>query len=135
MLPDFDVLKTREIRVLDSYSVEDDLKGGLLLKIQPIDKPLDDDFALIVYYDGGKHAIFLRNKNMVVVCDHVHPGVRQSLRLTKTVSYREQIETWIAKDKKETKTVREYTAELVLCDDVEPLAERLIDLSKRKDRI
>ena len=45
------------------------------------DKPANPQLI----YDGGDHAVFLRNKEQKVILDYIHPDIRQKLKNAKEV--------------------------------------------------
>jgi len=81
-----DALSKRPMRVEKYYDILENDDNDLLFTIKKLDSPLIDGSDPIMYYDGGPHAIFVKNRDATVICDYVHPGVRGSLdRATKVL--------------------------------------------------
>jgi len=74
-----DALKKRPMKVAGYYDILENEDGELLFTIKCLDSPMSDGHAPVLYYDGGPHAIFVKNDDVTLICDFVHPGVRGSL--------------------------------------------------------
>ena len=68
-----------------------------------------------LHYNGGKHAVYVRNAHQLLLCDFIHPGVRELLMKTTDLFISEP-------DSK-----REYMARVVH-DDIDALAEEALEL-------
>ena len=118
---DFEAMKDRDIRVLSYYDILENEDHELMFTIKHRPFPVSEDFKPRMYYDGGEHTIFLKNENIVTICDFIHPGVRDSLGKVNEVLIGELADGTI---------VEEYMIELLLADGVEKLAERLIEYAR-----
>lgn len=67
------------------------------------------------HYNGGEHGIFVRNKHQCMICDNIHPDLRQHLtELSEIVVF-------------EVDTLRDYTAKVII-DDIDMIAEEAMGL-------
>ena len=116
-----EVLKTRKVIVMGYYDILENEDSELLFVLKPFESPLTEGYEPRLYYDGGPHAILLKNQTLVVVCDMIHTGVRGSLaRKTKV----------LIGETSEEAVQEEYYAEVRHGEGVEALADALILWSK-----
>ncbi len=80
-----------------------------------------------LYYDGGPHAVFLKNEGQTVICDHINPGVRERLLGLKEVLFAEMPPHAEDSDPEIDET---YQVEVLACTGVTELADALIQLSE-----
>ncbi|MCR5324740.1 MAG: CbrC family protein [Lachnospiraceae bacterium] len=67
------------------------------------------------YYNGGRHAVFVRNKYQKILCDEIHPEIRKLLPLNSRILIYE------------SDMMREYYAEIV-DEDIDDVAEEAYKL-------
>jgi len=84
-----DELSKRQMKTENYYDILENEDNELLFTIKFLDSPLIDQCSPIMYYDGGPHAIFVKNKEITLICDYVHPGVRGSLDRVSKVLFAE----------------------------------------------
>jgi len=84
-----DELSARPMRTENYYDILENEDKDLLFTIKHLDSSLIDGSDPIMYYDGGPHAIFVKNKDVTIICDYVHPGVRGSLDRASKVLFAE----------------------------------------------
>jgi len=82
-------LSKRHMKVESDYNVYEDSKNQLRFSIKFTNSPLIDEFVPVLYYDGGPHAILVKNEEVTVICDYIHPAVRKSLENLSWVLFRE----------------------------------------------
>ncbi|MCR5094068.1 MAG: CbrC family protein [Lachnospiraceae bacterium] len=68
-----------------------------------------------LHYNGGEHAVYVRNPHQLLLCDFIHPGVRELLAGT--------VDIFIS----ETDAKCEYMARVVR-DDIDALAEEVLQV-------
>lgn len=68
-----------KFRVESYYDILENEDNELMFTLKDIELPIDPAFTPRMYYDGGEHAIFIKNKTTGIICDYIHPGVRGSL--------------------------------------------------------
>lgn len=108
------MIDPREAEPLYDYNFTTDAEDdGLTVEIPGYFKGA----ALVrtLYYNGGEHAIYVRNPHQILLCDHVHPGVRELLDQTNDIFV------------SETDAKREYLARVVH-EDIDALAEEALKL-------
>jgi Leucine-rich repeat (LRR) protein len=116
---EIDVLKNRNVRVLEYYDIMmGENEYDLLFAIPHLNSPVVEGYTPRLYYDGGQHAIFLKNDELVVICDHLHPGVRGSLDRVKEVQLAEMSDNVI---------VEEYDVDVQFHPLVDEIAESLMN--------
>ena len=74
-LPGMDALKSRTVKVLSNYDILTSDDDEVMIAVPHLEAPGESRF----YYDGGQHAILLKNDDCVVVCKHVNLRVRGHL--------------------------------------------------------
>ena len=116
-------LKKRHICVLSYYDILENEDKELMFTIKH-ESPRPEDYSPAFYYDGGEHAIFIKDDEWVFVCDHIHPGVRGTA--TKIVRNGEQI---LFAELLDGNIIDEYMVDTFWRDGVVILAEELIRLS------
>jgi hypothetical protein len=112
--------RVRSIHVLFEYDIlsDDDTDDlHILFGFDCINSPVPEGYNPILFYDGGKHAILLKNENTVIVCDQVHPDIRKTVSKMLSVDFVELDDGVISE---------EYTAEMLFCPETEQIAEELI---------
>jgi hydroxypyruvate isomerase len=131
VMPDYpeelkkEVLEKRRIVVLLNYDILENEDGEILFSIRDLKSPVKKTYIPRLYYDYGKHALLLKNDEVVVVCDSVHPGVRNNLA--------KQDEVYICEVEDEN-DINEFMAEVVLWKDIEQLAEELMNMPVEETR-
>ena len=119
---DAEALQALPAKTLSYYDILQNEDGGLLFCIKRVNTPIGEDFPPRIYYDGGDHAIFLKNRDSAVVCDFVHPAVRESLRDAKEVRIAEVFGGEVD---------AEYKADVLLMDGIEDAAKHLMAKSAK----
>ena len=112
-----ETLKGKAMQVLSYYDIMENDDKELLFAIKYLDSPLLEEDSPVMYYDGGPHAILVKNDDLAVICDFVHPGVRGSLGKVKEVLVAELVDGSIKE---------EYTAEMRHVQGIEEIAEGFV---------
>jgi len=110
-------LEARSMKTLDYYDILTNDDGEVMFSIKRLGAKRDKKFAPVIYYDGGAHAILVKNEDLAVVCDHVHPGVRALLFGAKEVLIAELEDGSVAE---------EYMAEMRNLPGIERVAEKFV---------
>lgn len=84
-----EALSKRPMKIESYYDILENDEGELLFTIKFVDSPQIEDCRPIMYYDGGAHAIFVKNEEITIICDFIHPGVRGSLGRVSEVLFAE----------------------------------------------
>jgi len=84
-----DALSKRPMTVESYYDILENDDNDLLFTIKFVNSPLIEGCKPIMYYDGKQHAIFVKNEDITIICDYVHPGVRGSLGKASKVLFAE----------------------------------------------
>ena len=121
-LPSYVDLKKMRIHVLSGYDVIEGFSGEVEFEIESVGAPLVPEVTPLFYYDGGAHAILIKNPETVVICNHIHPGVRSSVYSSKLICFIEKADS----SSDEDDVVEKYTVEVIKHNDIEALAERLM---------
>ena len=130
-LPSADALKKRSVEVLGYYDILTNEDDELLFAIKHLESPEEDGYSPCLYYDGGPHAIFLKNEKLVVVCDQIHPDVRKLLGKAEEALFVE-LGTRLPSDTRQVfddgdKVIcEEYTALVQNHPNIEAIAEELM---------
>ena len=115
-----DQLKKRHVKVLSYYDILENEEGDILFTIRH-ESARTDTHNPQFYYDGGDHAIFIKDDGHAMVCDFIHPGVRGSVG--KIVRKGGKI---LFAELKDGKIVDEYMAETIWCENVAEIAEEFV---------
>lgn len=73
------------------------------------------------YYDGGAHGILQKNKDGFLICDFIHPGVREAITKQKKVFIGE-----VDKNASSTENLEEYEATVIFCRGLERVLEQVL---------
>lgn len=122
-LPDnlfYEQLIKLPIKVLGYYDVLQNDDGELAFSIK--DNLLGKPDRPTVYYDGLQHALLMRNDQQVIICDFLHPGIREAMIESPSVYIFEIAHEDVAED---------YLARMVPTRGVEALAQQLMDYAER----
>ena len=111
-------LKERGARTESYYDVLENDDGEILITLKRIDSPMDKDYKPKFYYGGGSHGIFLKSpESTVVICDHLHPGVRKQLGKVKEI---------LIAELRDGAITEEYMADMLYQADADDLAVSLM---------
>lgn len=117
-------LTTCAVKVLEKYDIlvndEDEMLFG-------VDSLGISKGAPKLYYDGGPHAVFLKNEGQAVICDYINPAVRAQLLGLKEVLF---VETQPHAKNDDPEIDDAYQVEVQACTGVTELAEALMLLSE-----
>jgi hypothetical protein len=113
----------RVIKALSYYDILENEDNELLFTITRSEGGPDAPDNPKLYYDGGDHAIFVKNSTAAVLCDFIHPGVRGSLSRCKEVLFAELEDGGIK---------REYMAPVVHCESIKSVADELMLMIEMK---
>lgn len=121
----FEQLVQQPVQVLGYYDILENDDKDILLAMPVLEPENPQEPAF--YYDGGTHALFFKVPGKVVVCDHVHPGVRQSFFECPEILVAEVNKGGAGTSIDTDGIQREYTAPMHLVRGVEELAQQLMD--------
>lgn len=113
----YEQLESRETIVLNYYDILENDDHEFLITSPVCIPGLKDEPTF--YYGGGQHAILMKNAVVSVICDYVHPGVRERLLAVP--------EVLIAELPKGTEVVLDEYMATVVQMDVDEWAERLME--------
>ncbi len=99
---------------LQKYDILENDDGDIMIGI-PIEPQGEDDNAVLLC-DGGEHALLFKGPYRLVICDFLHPQMREKLLQKEEILCYEFLRE------------REYLAEVVKCEGVTELAHELLRL-------
>ncbi|MDR2570158.1 MAG: hypothetical protein LBD23_07645 [Oscillospiraceae bacterium] len=111
---DKDTLKNRPMEVESYYDILENEDNELLFTIKYKNSPRIGEHRPILYYDGGPHSILVKNDNVTIICDYVHPGVRKTLGKVKEI---------LVGELDDGKVVEEYMADVLHVPGIEEIAD------------
>ena len=112
-----DDLISRIVDVEIKYDIRTSDYGEIMFELKYRGSPRNHNHPPKFYYDGGKHAIFMKNEMTVLVCDHINPAVRKMLANIKKI---------LIAELKDGDLIDEYMVDVTIRSGVEELAEDLI---------
>ena len=132
-----EVLKTRPVKVLTCYNILQNDDDELLFVIKRLDSPEKWNRSPRLYYDGGPHAILLKNDELVVVCDHIHPEIRKLVGDSENILFAEHSSDMPegiqeTPEEYEKYIQEEYEAEVLIQPGIEAIAEELMRLGEKE---
>lgn len=123
---DFSKLSEMVFLVLSHYSILNNEDGEFLIGISTI--PTQETEHPTLYYDGGAHGLLVKNSRTLVLCDYINTLIRRDLAGCGEVAVAEMpgdLPCDAAEPDDEPVITAVYKAEVVFCDGIEKLAERL----------
>jgi len=119
-----DALRKRSIPVAGYYDILENDVGELLFTLKYLEAPLKEGDKPVMYYDGGPHAILMKNNEAALICDMIHAGVRGTL---------EGIGKVLIGEFDDGKVMEEYFAEMRIMAGIEDIADEHIEANRKAD--
>ena len=124
---DYADLLARPVRALGNYEILQNHEDEILIVL-----PMELDSAPenpVLYYDGGRHAILLGDGlEEVIICDFIHPGIRDDLAACTTLL----IATKVPGSEAEEYDV-EFVTAVCLVPGLEAFAEKLVERAEAEE--
>ena len=119
---DLEALRERPMQTLHRYDIMENDEGEILFTMISFDSPLSESDRPLMYYDGGPHAIFVKNDEAAVICDYIHPAVRETL---------EKVDKVLIAELQDDTIKEEYYADLLHVEGVEEIADVHVEAEDR----
>jgi hypothetical protein len=107
--------------IIQYYDILQNEAGELMFAVKHFGSPLDSGYKPRIYYDGGHHALFIKNHETAMVCDYIHQGVRDSLRGVKEA---------LVAELGDGSFVEEYMVDVIQCENLWKTADELMIVMK-----